>query len=70
MDEILSTGEMIHRLEIGQRAKVVANGYVGGIVYKYISPITGYTEIRWEGTENVLKIGGNIFDAKWEILNE
>lgn len=68
MDEWLSTGQMIHQLEIGQQAEVMANGYVGGKVYKYESPVTGYTDIRWEGTENKLSIGGNLFQAKWKIL--
>lgn len=70
MNESLSTGQMIHQLEIGQKAEVVANGYVGGKVYKYESPTTGYTEIRWEGTENVLSIGGNMFKAEWKILTD
>ena len=70
MNESLSTGQMIHQLKIGQKAEVVANGYVGGKVYKYASPTTGYTEIRWEGTENVLSIGGNLFEAEWKILTD
>lgn len=64
----LSTGQMIDQLEIGQKAEVIADGYVGGKVYKYKSPITGYTDIRWEGTENILSIGGFIFETKWKIL--
>lgn len=68
MSKYLSTGQMIHQLKVGQKAEVIANGYNSKKVYKYKSSTTGYTEIRWEGTENILKIGGNMFEVEWKIL--
>lgn len=66
----LSTGQMIQQLKIGQKAEVVANGYVGGRVYMWESTITGYREIRWEGdNEEKFSIGGNLFNAKWKIIS-
>lgn len=66
--DVLTTGELIRCLEVGDRAVVVADGYIGGIVYKYESAATGYTEIRWEESGNILSIGGFLFDTKWKLL--
>ena len=67
--EWLTTGEMIDRLKIGQKAEVVANGYIGGKVYIWESPFTGYKELRWEGDKRkIFSIEGFIFDTKWRIV--